>query len=217
MGPGEASAIVAGEGPLAGAAAIAVATAGFGRIGLAGAASAEHAAAKLGLLVPETVVEPYPVGLEPANAGAIVALADVVLACGSPEEQQLVNDACCEERVPLVVGELHGHAGLVLSVRPGATACRRCASPVEPQTAGGAGDGLGEGGLEALAGIVGSLQALEAVKLVTGTGAPLLDRLLTIHGSDMSQTIVPIAAQDGCPACARVPAACARLPGAPHS
>jgi len=225
MSPGEASAIVAGEGPLAAAAAIALATAGFGRIGLAGAASAERAAGKLGLLVPETVIEPYPVGLEPANAAAIVAGADVVLACGSPEEQQLVNDACCAAGVALAAGALDRGTAFVQSVRPGRSACLRCEHPAsglrrpagEGADADTGFDGLGPGAEAGLAGVAGSIVALEALKLVTGAGRPLLNRVLRLDGRDMSTEITAVQAQDGCLACARGPDAAARLPGAPHS
>ncbi len=206
--PGEASAMVVGEGPLAGAAATALAAAGFGRIGLVAADGSEAAAAKLGLLVPGTVVEPYPVALEVDNAEAIVAGADVVLACGSPPEQELVNDACCRAVVPLVVGELREWAGLVLSVRPGHSACLRCALRGDDEPSSASGDEGGAGA--ALAGIVGSVQALEALKLATAAGEPLLDRVLELDGRDMSSEIRAVAAQEGCPACARVPAA-------PHS
>lgn len=220
----EASAIVAGEGALAGAAATAVAAAGFGRIGLLSPDGAEAAAAKLGMLVPETIVEPYPVALEPANAEAIVAGADVVLACGSPAERELLNDACCAGGVALAAGALEGSTALVQSVRPGRSACLRC----EHQASGhrrpaGEGadadtgfDGLGPGAEAGLAGVVGSIVALEALKLVTGAGRPLLDRVLRLDGRDMRTEITAVAAQEGCPACAQVPDASAGLPGAPH-
>lgn len=204
MGPSEASAIVAGNGSLAGAAATAVAAAGFGRIGLGAADGADAAAAKLGLLVPETVVEPYPVALEAGNAEAIVAGSDVVLACAaSPEEQELVNEACCAQGVPFVVGELREWTGLVLSVRPGHSACRRCGLAGESSSPGSAPPGL----LGALSGVVGSFQALESLKLVTGAGEALLDRRLSVDGRDMTIEISDVARQDGCPGCARVPAA----------
>lgn len=208
MGPTEASAIVAGEGPLAGAAGTAVAAAGFGRIGLVAADGADAAAAKLGLLVPETVVEPYPVALEAGNTEAIVAGSDVVLACAaSREEQELVNDACCAQGLPFVVGELCEWIGLVLAVRPGRSACRRCGFAGGPSSAGRDLGTAPPGTLEALSGVVGSIQALEAVKLVAGAGEPLLDRRLSVDGREMSVEISDVVRQDGCPACARVPAA----------
>ncbi len=61
--------------------------------------------------------------------------------------------------------------------------------------------------LGAMAGVVGSIQALEALKLLAGVGSPLLDRILQLDGLDMSQTLVATGRRADCPACARVPAA----------
>ena len=61
--------------------------------------------------------------------------------------------------------------------------------------------------LGAMAGIVGSIQALEALKLLAGVGRPLLDRILHVDGASLEQTIVATSRRDGCTACARVPAA----------
>ena len=102
-----------------------------------GQPKAEVAAAKLGLLNPEALVEPYPVELAEANAQAIVAGAGVVVDCtDSFESRYLVNDACCAEGVPLVEAGVVGFDGLVLSVRPGESACYRCAFPTAPPPEG---------------------------------------------------------------------------------
>jgi adenylyltransferase/sulfurtransferase len=63
------------------------------------------------------------------------------------------------------------------------------------------------GVLGAMAGIVGSIQALEALKLLTGVGEPLLDRILQIEGGTLTFTTVTTQRQDACPACARLAAA----------
>jgi adenylyltransferase/sulfurtransferase len=61
--------------------------------------------------------------------------------------------------------------------------------------------------LGAMAGMVGSVQALEALKLLTGVGTPLLDTILQIDGLDLVHTRVATSRRAGCPACARVIAA----------
>ena len=61
--------------------------------------------------------------------------------------------------------------------------------------------------LGAMAGIVGSIQSLEALKLLGGVGEPLLDTILQIDGHSLSFTHVRTGRREGCPACARVPAA----------
>jgi len=58
-----------------------------------------------------------------------------------------------------------------------------------------------------MAGVVGSIQALEALKLLGDVGQPLLDRLLSLDGRDMGQTVVLTSPRPDCPACAQVPAA----------
>ena len=55
--------------------------------------------------------------------------------------------------------------------------------------------------LGAMAGVVGTLQALEALKLLSGVGTPLLDRLLRIDGLTGEQTMVTTSRAEGCQAC----------------
>ena len=218
-----ASAVVVGAGALGSPAATYLVAAGIGRLGVVdgdsvelsnlhrqplhmtpdvGGLKAEVAVAKLGLLNPEAIVEPYPVRLEEPNAEAIVMGADVVLDCtDSFESRYLINGACCAQGVPLVEAGVVGFEGLVLSIRPGESACYRCAfpKPPPPQSRRSCRDA---GVLGAMAGVVGSIQALEALKLLGGVGEPLLDRILQIDGCDMGQTLVTTGRLPDCPACA---------------
>jgi molybdopterin/thiamine biosynthesis adenylyltransferase len=172
-----------------------------------GVSKAENAALKLGMLNPEVQVDPYPVRFEEQNAEAIVAGAGVVVDCSdSFETRYLANDACCAQGVPLVEGGVLGFEGLVMTIRPGVTACYRCAFPVEPP-AGSVPACREAGVLGAMAGVVGSIQALEALKLLSGVGEPLTDTVLQIDGHGMAQTHVAVRRRDDCPSCARVPAA----------
>ena len=100
-----------------------------------------------------------------------------------------MNDACCAQGIALVEAGVLGFEGLVMSIGPGGSACYRCAFPVEPP-AGPVPSCREAGVLGAMAGIVGSIQALEALKLLSGVGEPLLDRILQIDGRDMAQTVV---------------------------
>lgn len=222
-----ATAIVVGAGALGSPVCLYLAAAGVGRIGVVdpdpvelsnlhrqplhftpdlGVPKAQNAAVKLRALNPEVQVDPYPARLDAQNGEAIVTGADVVVDCtDSFESRYAVNDACCAAGVPLVSGAVLGLGGLVLTVRPGESACYRCAFAVEPP-AGSVPSCREAGVLGAVAGIVGSIQALEALKLLGGVGRPLLDTLLQIDGATMDQTLVSIARRDGCAACARVPA-----------
>ena len=221
-----ASVIVVGLGALGSPAATYLAAAGVGRLGVVdedvvelsnlhrqplhftpdvGLSKAANAAVKLSALNPETLVDPYPVRLDAANAEAIVAGADLVVDCSdSFETRYLVNDACCAQGIPLVEAGVLGFDGLVMSIRPGESACYRCAFPTAPPNAPSCRDA---GVLGALAGVVGSIQALEALKLLTGVGDPLTDAILQIDGSAMGFTRVATERRPDCPACVRVPAA----------
>ena len=219
---GGASAIVVGAGALGSPAAAYLAAAGVGRIGVVdsdpvelsnlgrqplhftpdvGTNKAESAAAKLGVLNPEVTVEPYPVRLDDANADAIVVGADVVVDCSDTfETRYLVNDACCAAGVPLVEGGVLGFEGLVMSIRPGESACYRCAfpQPPPPEAVRACRD---YGVMGPVAAVVGSLQALEALKLLTGVGEPLLDRFLQFDGLATGHLVVATSRRADCSAC----------------
>ena len=217
-----ATAIVIGAGALGSPVATYLVAAGVGHVGVAdddtvelsnihrqplhmtpdlGVMKVDSAAAKLGFLNPEVVVEPYPVRVDAQNAAAIVAGADVVVDCSdSFATRYVVNDACCAERVPLVEGGVLGLSGLVLSIRPGETACYRCAFPVEPEP--GSVPSCREAGvLGAMAGMIGSLQAMEAIKLLSGVGEPLLDRILQLDDGGTTQLAIATRRRGDCPAC----------------
>jgi adenylyltransferase/sulfurtransferase len=216
-----ATAVVIGAGALGSPAAAYLAAAGVGRLGVVDgdwveisnlqrqflhftpdldAQKSESAAQKLGLLNTEITVEPYPVEVDADNAEAIVAGADVVLDCtDSFETRYLVNDACCAQRVPLVEAGALGFGGMVMAIRPGETACYRCAFPTAPANAPTCRDA---GMLGAVAGVIGSLQALEALKLLTGVGQPPGDRILQFDGLTLQQTLVHTSRRADCSACA---------------
>ena len=94
--------------------------------------------------------------------------ADLVVDCSdSFATRYEVNAACCAARIALVEGGVVGLAGLVMAIRPGESACYRCAFP-EPPPPGAAPTCAEAGVLGPAAGVIGSLQALEALKLLAG-------------------------------------------------
>ena len=191
---GDASVLVVGAGALGSPVATYLAGAGVGRLGIVddgdvelsnlhrqhlhftpdlGVAKAHSAAAKLGFLNPEIVVEPY----QAAFNAAMVEGQDLVVDCtDSFEARYAVNAACCAAGVPLVEGGVVGLSGLVMAIRPGETACYRCAFPHAPE---GAASCAEAGVLGPAAGVIGSLQALEALKLLAGLPA-LTDAFLQV-------------------------------------
>jgi molybdopterin/thiamine biosynthesis adenylyltransferase len=223
-----ASAMVVGAGALGSPALAYLAGAGVGRIGVVDDGEVElsnlprqplhftpdvgmnksvSATTKLNLMNPTVMVETYPARLEEMNAEAIFAGADVVLDCSDTfATRYVVNDACCALGIPLVEAGVLGFDGLVMAIRPGESACYRCAFAVEP-VPGSVPSCREAGVLGPVAGIVGSIQALEALKLLTGAVEPLLDRIVQIDARTLEQTIVATSRRPDCPACARVPAA----------
>jgi molybdopterin-synthase adenylyltransferase len=221
-------AIVVGAGALGSPVLAYLAAAGVGRIGVVdddevelsnlarqplhfnpdiGTNKAVSATAKLNLINPTVFAEPYPARLEEMNAEAIFTGADIVLDCSDTfATRYVVNDACCALGIPLVEAGVLGFDGMVLPIQPGESACYRCAFPVEPDPAS-VPTCREAGVLGPVAGIVGSIQALEALKLLTRAVEPLTDRIVQIDARTLQQTIVSTGRRPDCPACARVPAA----------
>ncbi len=222
------SAIVVGAGALGSPAALYLTAAGVGTVGIVDSERVElsnlhrqplhftpdldhpkvtTAAVKLRVLNPEVQIEEYHVRVDESNAEGIVAGAGVVLDCSdSFETRYLVNDACCAQRVPLVSGAVLGFGGQVMTIVPGRSACYRCAFE-NPPPPGSVPSCREAGVIGATAGIVGSIQALEALKLLAGVGRPLTDRILHLDGLAMEQTLVATERRPDCPSCSRVPAA----------
>ena len=127
--------------------------------------------------------------------------ADLVVDCSdSFETRYEVNAACCAARIPLVEGGVIGLSGLVMAIRPGVSACYRCAFP-EPPPPGSAPSCAEAGVLGPAAGVIGSLQALEALKLLGGLEGALLDAFLQVDLHDHTFLRVSTSRRADCPDC----------------
>ena len=219
----EASVLVIGAGALGSPVAMQLAGAGVGRIGIldgaavelsdlhrealhftpdVGAPKAESAAAKLRCVNPEIVIEPYRVRVDATNAAALVEGQHLVVDCsGSFATRRAVNAACCAARVPLVEAGVLGMAGLVMSIRPGSTACYRCVFPVAPHDEPRSADA---GVVGPAAGAIGSLQALEALKLLTGLAPAIADGFLQVDLARAEFVRVRSARRADCPDCSHL-------------
>ena len=217
-----ASVVVVGAGALGSPVATYLAGAGVGRIGLlddddversnlarqflhftpdVGTAKAHSAATKLAFLNPDVPVDPYQVHLDAENAEGLIHGHDLVVDCSdSFETRYAVNAACCAAGTPLVEGGVVALAGLVMSIRPGESACYRCAFP-SPPAPGVAPTCAQAGVLGPAAGVIGSLQALEAIKLLAGLPGALLDTLLQVDLTDYAVTAVATSRRLDCPDC----------------
>lgn len=156
-------------------------------------AGAEHLAA----LNPHVAVEPFAERLTPANAPGIIERFDLVLdGTDDFETRFAVNAACVATGVPLVSGALgrwNGQVG-VFTGQP----CYQCLVPETPPDAETC---ARVGVVGALAGVIGAMAALEAIKLITGAGQPLTARLMLYDGLAGTSRVVKIAADPACPVC----------------
>jgi molybdopterin/thiamine biosynthesis adenylyltransferase len=164
-----------------------------------GRPKAHSAVEKLQLLNPEVMVEPYQVTLDEDNVEGLVLGHDLVVDCSDAfATRYLVNAACCESGTWLVEGGVLGLAGMVMSVRPRSSACYRCAFPAPPPAAPTC---ASAGILGPAAGVVGSLMALEAMKLLAGLDGALLDAFLQIDLASGDFLRVATARRPDCPDC----------------
>jgi molybdopterin/thiamine biosynthesis adenylyltransferase/rhodanese-related sulfurtransferase len=145
-----------------------------------GKPKANVAAARVQELNPLVAADPIPLRLDAGNARELVRLYDVVVDCTDRfETRYLVNDACYLENKPDVYGSIFRFDGQVSVFARDRGPCYRCLFPSAPPA--GSVPTCAEGGvLGVLAGITGTLQANEALKLILGIGEPLTGRLLLV-------------------------------------
>lgn len=133
-----------------------------------------------------------------------VAAADVVLDCSDNfATRHQVNAACVKHGRPLVSGAAIGFDGQisVYDTRQPETPCYACLFP--PDAAFEETRCATMGVFAPLVGIIGSMQAAEALKLLAGVGESLAGRLLMLDGRQMRWDEVRLARQAGCPVCAQ--------------
>ena len=222
----EAAVLVVGAGGLGCPAALYLAAAGVGTLGLidretvalsnlhrqilyashdAGRPKTSSARAHLAALNPDSTVVPMQESLTAENARHVLEPYDVVLdGADNVPTRYLVNDACVLLDKPLVHGGVVEFRGQVMTVRPKHSACVRCVFP-EPPEPGAVPSCQDAGVIGSAAGIIGTLMAHEALKLLLGIGAPLTDRLLTFEGRTSRFREVPIRRDPSCAVCGNSP------------
>lgn len=109
----------------------------------------------------------------------------------------LLNEACVQNRVPFIHGAVEGLVGQMMTILPGKGPCLRCAIPKEPP------DKSPFPVLGATPGVMGCLQAMETIKLITGIGKPLVGRMLIFNGTDMTFDEIKVNRDPNCPVCGR--------------
>lgn len=162
-----------------------------------GAPKVEAGAARLTALNAHVEVEAAGERLTAANAAWLLEGCDVVIdGTDDFEARFAVNAACVAAGIPLVSGALGRWSGQVgvFAGRP----CYRCLVPeIPPEAETCARVGV----VGALAGVVGSMSALEAIKLITGAGEALTGRLLIYDGLAGTARTTRVAPDPACPVC----------------
>jgi molybdopterin/thiamine biosynthesis adenylyltransferase len=213
------TALVTRAGGVGGAAAMGLVVAGVGRVIIAhggemiepdlnrqilgaddvvGKSRAEHFAARLQSMNRQVTVEAIDHEPDEAECRELAGRADILLACPPTFAERLrLNRAAVAARKPLVDAAQWGLSGTVTVIQPGKSACLACLYPEEPP--------FEEffPVLGAIAMVIGSIAALEAIKVLAGVGDPLIGRMLLYDGHAASTTEVKIRPRPDCPVCGK--------------
>ncbi|MGI8607072.1 MAG: molybdopterin-synthase adenylyltransferase MoeB [Gaiellaceae bacterium] len=171
-----------------------------------GDSKAESAKRTIEALNPDVTVEVFKERLTSENADRILGEGWDVIVDGADNfpTRYLLNDASVWHKIPIVHGSIFRFEGQATVFKPHEGPCYRCLfpQPPPPELAPSCAEG---GVLGVLPGIVGSLQASEALKLVLGIGEPLVGRLLLFDALETTFTEVSLRRDPACPVCGETP------------
>src|SRR5690348_2731895 len=218
--------LLLGAGGLGSPAALYLAAAGVGTLGLVDADVVDnsnlqrqilHATSRVGMpkvdsaetairdLNPDVKVVKFQERVDSSNVDRIFDQFDIVIdGCDNFPTRYLVNDASVFKKKPVIHGSIFRFEGQVTTFVPGVGPCYRCLYP-EPPPAHLAPSCQEAGVLGILPGIIGIIQATEAVKLILGKGAPLIGRLLTYDSLRMKFGELKLRRDKSCPVCGESP------------
>lgn len=214
--------MVIGAGGLGAPIALYLAAAGVGTIGIAdadvvdlsnlqrqvihftpdvGKPKVESAREKMEAINPDVRVRTYQEWITAANIARIIADYDFVIdGTDNFAAKFLVNDACVLAGTPYSHGGILQFDGQTLTVKPGESPCYRCIFPAPPPK-----DAIPTcaraGVIGVLPGVLGTIQATEAIKYLLGQGDLLTGRLLTYNALRMRFREVPVKKSARCPVC----------------
>jgi len=222
----EAKVLLVGAGGLGSPAAFYLAAAGVGTLGIIDADVVDlsnlqrqilHASADVGrpktesaketlqALNPDVAVITYQELLTSENILGLIKEYDVVVdGCDNFPTRYLVNDACVMTNIPNVHGSIFRFEGQATVFKPHDGPCYRCLYPDPPPP--GMVPSCQEGGvLGVLPGIIGTIQAIETIKLLLGIGKPLIGRLLLYDALQMRFRELTLRRDPACPLCGDTP------------
>jgi sulfur-carrier protein adenylyltransferase/sulfurtransferase len=218
----DAKVLMLGAGGLGSPAALYLAAAGVGTIGIidmdvvdasniqrqvlhnhdrVGMRKVDSARMTLEALNPDLVVTTYDTRLNAENILDIIDGYDVIVdGTDNFPTRYLVNDAALLKKIPVVHGSIFRFEGQATIFAPYVGPCYRCMIP-EPPPAELAPSCAEAGVLGVLPGIIGSIQAIETIKLILDLGEPLIGRLLSYDSLDQSFRTFKVRRDPQCPAC----------------
>ena len=218
--------LVVGAGGLGAPASLYLAAAGVGTLGLVdfdtvelsnlqrqvlfgtrdvGKSKIDTAVARLADINPHIHLVRHPAALSAANARAIIRDYDVVIdGTDNFATRYLVNDACVLEKRPNVYGSVFRFEGQAAVFAAPGGPCYRCLHP-EPPPAGLIPNCAEGGVLGVLPGVIGTIQATEAIKLLTGVGETLVGKLLLYDALKMRVRQIQLPRDPACPVCGDAP------------
>ena len=217
--------VVIGAGGLGSPAALYLAAAGVGTLGLVdcdrveisnlqrqvlfdsaavGRLKTEAARERLLALNPEINVVAHTLTLRAENVLEVLRDYDVVLdGTDRLTTRYVVNDACVLLGKPLVTAAIHRFEGHAMTYLPGRGPCYRCLFAAAEE--GVVGSCATAGVLGVLPGVLGAIQATEAVKILTGIGEPLAGRLVTYDALELRFVELPVTRRADCAVCGEHP------------
>ena len=218
--------LIVGAGGLGSPAALYLAAAGVGTIGIidadkvdltnlqrqiihhtsdVGMEKVKSAENKMRAINPEVTVKTYHQLAKADNIREIIREYDFVIdGTDNFPAKFLINDACYFEKIPFSHAGILKFYGQLITVLPGETTCYRCIFNAPPP-AGAVPSCSQAGVLGVLAGVIGSLQATEAIKYLLGLGRLLTDTLLTYDALEMEFRAVKLNRNPNCPLCGEDP------------
>jgi len=218
--------LIVGAGGLGSPAALYLAAAGIGTIGIAdfdtidetnlqrqvlygtadvGKPKVAVAAARLRDVNPHIAIEEHGGALDASNAIRLISAYDLVLdGTDNFTTRFLVNDACVMAKRPNVYGSVFRFEGQVSVFATPGGPCYRCLHP-EPPPAGLIPNCAEAGVLGVLPGVIGTIQATEAIKTIAGIGEPLVGRLLLYDALRMRFRQIALPRDPACPMCGDAP------------
>ncbi len=209
-------ALIAGLGGLGSPAALYLAAAGVGELRLCdsdlvelsnlnrqvlhgesrlGMNKADSAAATLGEFNRDVTIVPFAERLTEDNLERFAAGVDIILDClDNYETRYLLNRFCLRRGIPLVHAAIWGFSGQLAFLQPPETPCLRCLVPQPPAQEEFPAVG-------AAVGMIGCLQALEALKYLTGSGTNIKNKLLFFDGEEACIHLIDVRRNPQCPDC----------------